>query len=47
MTVRDRLHQYLTGNGLWENEADKVLDIIKSDDNYKALSDVFSDYSHR
>lgn len=37
-----RLHQYLTDKGLWEDEADKVLDIIKSDDNYKALSDVFN-----
>lgn len=40
MTVRKKLHEYLTSYGLWPEEAGEILDSIEIDKTYYALNEV-------
>lgn len=44
MTVRKRMHQYLTDNGLWDDEADMILESLIADPLTEVFQKEASDY---
>jgi len=39
-TVKEKLHEYLTSNRLWPEEAEEILDSIEMDKTHYALNEV-------